>query len=242
MIGMHSHSLPSLSIRSYTKTMHSHAHSFYQLVLPINGHIEIIQDNFEGKVGVGQGVCIAPEEVHTFKSHSLSKFVVADLKTVPEHFKDKSQPIFQVDATFQAFLNYIDVQLSHTTKNVHSETVALFLALLNGCQKGNSVNKRITPAISHIHQDLTQSHSVGSLSSIACMGATQFKVKFKEATGLSLRDYLVKTRMEKAKALLSNTDTPIFAVALSVGYDDVTSFTRRFKAYFGQPPGYYKRS
>ena len=52
----------------------------------------------------------------------------------------------------------------------------------------------------------------------------------------------VKTKMEKAKALLSNTDTPILTVALSVGYDDVTSFTRRFKAYFGQSPGFYKRS
>ncbi|WP_346993325.1 helix-turn-helix domain-containing protein [Alteromonas gracilis] len=48
--------------------------------------------------------------------------------------------------------------------------------------------------------------------------------------------------MEKAKALLTNTDTPTLAVALSVGYDDVTSFTRRFKAYYGQPPGFYKRS
>ena len=238
---MSSYSVPSLSIRSYTKTMRSHAHSFYQLVLPINGHIDIQLDNFAGMVGVGQGVCIAPHEVHTFKAQALCKFVVADLLEVPQHLKDRGQPIFQVNHVFQAFLNYVDTQLNHSTDGALDETIALFLALLSRCEKGADIDKRITPVISHIHQDLTQDLSIDTLANIACMGTTQFKARFKATTGLSLRAYLVKTKMEKAKALLTNTDTPILAVALSVGYDDVTSFTRRFKAYYGQPPGFYKR-
>jgi hypothetical protein len=94
--------------------MRSHAHSFYQLVLPINGHIDIQLDNFAGMVGVGQGVCIAPHEVHTFKAQALCKFVVADLLDVPQHLKDRGQPIFQVNHVFQAFLNYVDTQLNHS--------------------------------------------------------------------------------------------------------------------------------
>ncbi|MEC8231879.1 MAG: AraC family transcriptional regulator [Pseudomonadota bacterium] len=239
---MPEHTIPSLSIRSYTKTMHSHSHEYYQLVLPINGHIEIGLDNFDGKVGVGEGVCIAPNEVHTFRANELCKFVVADLHRVPDGFKDNLQPIFQVNAPFQAFLNFVDIQLNHFTDDARHEVIALFYALLSTSQKGANTDKRIVPVLSHIHQDLTQKHDLKTLADIACMGETQFKVRFKQTTGLSLRNYLVKTKMEKAKALLSNTDTPILTVALSVGYDDVTSFTRRFKAYFGQPPGYYKRS
>lgn len=233
---------PSLSIRSYTRTMHSHSHGYYQIVLPINGHIEIALDNFEGKVGVGEGVCIAPLEVHTFRANELCKFVVADLNDVPSNFKSKQQPIFQVNESFQAFLNFIDIQLNHFADDARNEIITLFYALLSTSQKGGNADKRIVPVLSYIHQDLTQQHDLNTLASIACMGETQFKVRFKQTTGMSLRAYLIKTKMEKAKALLSNTDTPILTVALSVGYDDVASFTRRFKAYFGQSPGFYKRS
>lgn len=238
---MNSLLIPSLSIRSYTRTMHSHTHPFYQLVLPINGHIEIVLDHFEGKVGVGEGVCIAPEEVHSFSANEQSKFVVADLNSVPEHIAGKRQPVFDVSNALQAFLNFVEIQLTHFASDAQAEMVTLFVTLLEKSQKGERVDRRIKPVLSHIHHDLSHNHTLKELSELAFMGATQFKQRFKAATGESLRSYLVRVRMEKAKALLRNTDTPILTIALSIGYEDVTAFTRRFKAYFGQPPGFFKR-
>lgn len=233
--------LPSLSIRSYAKTAKSHAHAHYQLVLPINGHIEISQDCFSGSVGVGEGVCIAPNEVHNFSANENAKFVVADLPTVPLQLQDKKQPIFSVNTAFQAYLSFIDVQLSHFAFDAHDEMINLFNSLLAKCEIGVGMDSRITRVLSHIHSDLAGSHSLRTLTALACMGTTQFKIRFKEATGLSLREYLVKTRMEKAKVLLNNTDTPMLGIALLTGYEDVASFSRRFKAYFGQSPKFYKR-
>ncbi len=238
---MRNSSVPSLSIRSYTKTMCSHTHEHFQLVLPINGHIEIATDHFDGKVGVGEGVCIAPREVHSFRANELSKFIVADLDTVPDHLNDRQQPIFQVNTGLQAFLAFVEIQLTQFAQHGTREMVALFFALLASSVKGSSVDKRITPVLSHIHQDLSHSFTQPDLARLACMGTTQFKERFKAATGQNLRDYLVSCRMEKAKALLSNTDTPILDVALSTGYDDVSAFSRRFKAYFGQSPSFFKR-
>jgi len=233
--------VPSLSLRSYTKQMRHHKHDFFQLVLPINGHIKIDIDNFSGRVGVGEGVCIAPQEMHYFSADELSKFIVADLDTVPINVNDKHQPIFHVDSALQAFLSFAEIQLSQVAHHGHSQMVSLFLALLETSVKAGRVDQRITPVISHIHRDLAQRFTQTELARMACMGTTQFKTRFKEATGLSLRDYLVKARMEKARALLRNTDTPILSIALATGYDDVAAFSRRFKAYFGQPPKFYKR-
>ncbi|BFT28905.1 helix-turn-helix domain-containing protein [Alteromonas sp. D210916BOD_24] len=238
---MRTSSVPSLSIRSYTRNMCSHTHDHFQLVLPISGHIEIAIDNFDGKVGVGEGVCIAPQEIHNFSANELSKFVVADLQEVPNHLNDKQQPIFQVNRALQAFLGFVEIQLTQFAHHGHREMVTLFFTLLEKSVKGSSVDKRITPVLSHIHHDVSQSFTQTELARIACMGTTQFKQRFKAATGQNLRDYLVSSRMEKAKALLSNTDTPILDVALSTGYEDISAFSRRFKAYFGQPPGFYKR-
>lgn len=233
--------LPSLSIRSYTRTVRSHAHPYYQLVLPINGHIEIAQDCYTGNVGVGEGVCIAPHEIHDFSANENAKFVVADLLSVPVQLQDKHSPIFQVNSALQAFLSFVEVQLTHYAFYGHSEVAELFQVLLAKSEVGSATGKGMTRVLSHIHSDVGGDHSVKNLSGLACMGTTQFKKRFKEASGHSLRDYLVKVRMEKAKALLRNTDTPMLGIAQLTGYEDVAAFSRRFKAYFGQPPKFFKR-
>lgn len=66
---------------------------------------------------------------------------------------------------------------------------------------------------------------------------------FKEETGSSPINYLIKTRLAKAKNLLQNENLPIKIVAKQVGYDDVYHFSKLFKKYYGLPPSkLYKKS
>jgi AraC-like DNA-binding protein len=236
-----------------------HAHDYYQLVLPLNGHIDISLNTFSGCVGVGEGICIAPGAIHGFTADEQAKFIVADLPSVPGNiaggtlFADgslpadgsdpaKGAPIFQISTPMQAFLAYVEVQLTHhITDDENDAMLSLFSALLAQQQRGVATDKRIIPVLSCIHQDVAYPHTITSLAKIACVGATQFKKRFIAATGMGLREYLINVRMEKARALLSNTDMPIIAVAVNVGYDDVSAFTRRFKHHVGMPPTHFKR-
>lgn len=59
---------------------------------------------------------------------------------------------------------------------------------------------------------------------------------FKDETGFSPINYLIKTRLSKAKTLLENEKLPIKVVAKQVGYDDVYHFSKLFKKYYGMPP------
>lgn len=66
---------------------------------------------------------------------------------------------------------------------------------------------------------------------------------FKEETGESPINYLIKIRLEKAKDLLVHSDdNSIKSVANQVGYDDVYHFSKLFKKYYGISPLYYKKS
>ena len=262
---------PSLSIRSYTRTMCMHAHDYYQLVLPLNGHIDISLNTFSGCVGVGEGICIAPGAIHGFTADEQAKFIVADLQSVPDNiaggnlFEEgslpaegslsvkgslsanasdpaKGAPIFQISTPMQAFLAYVEVQLTHhITDDENDAMLSLFSALLAQQQRGVATDKRIIPVLSCIHQDVAYPHTITSLAKIACVGATQFKKRFIAATGMGLREYLINVRMEKARALLSNTDMPVIAVAVNVADDDVSACTRRFKHHVGMPPTHFKR-
>ncbi|MBB3113368.1 AraC-like DNA-binding protein [Paenibacillus phyllosphaerae] len=63
---------------------------------------------------------------------------------------------------------------------------------------------------------------------------------FKDRTGQTLLEYTTSLRMEKAKVLLTSTSLQLKAVAEEVGYNNVSSFIRRFKQLTGVTPGEYR--
>jgi YesN/AraC family two-component response regulator len=66
---------------------------------------------------------------------------------------------------------------------------------------------------------------------------------FKEETGESPINYLIKIRLEKAKDILANSDSgSIKSIANSVGYEDVYHFSKLFKKYYGISPLYFKKT
>lgn len=63
---------------------------------------------------------------------------------------------------------------------------------------------------------------------------------FKEKMGLSVQEYLIKCKLERASEFLINTDNPIHEIALQVGYDNPLTFSRSFKNYYGISPKFYR--
>jgi AraC-type DNA-binding domain-containing proteins len=59
---------------------------------------------------------------------------------------------------------------------------------------------------------------------------------FKEETGESPINYLIKVRLAKAKEYLKNGSFTIKEIAQSVGYQDAYHFSKLFKKYYGYPP------
>jgi Transcriptional regulator containing an amidase domain and an AraC-type DNA-binding HTH domain len=66
---------------------------------------------------------------------------------------------------------------------------------------------------------------------------------FKEETGESPINYLIKIRLEKAKDILQSKDSgSIKNIANQVGYEDVYHFSKLFKKYYGVSPLYYRKN
>ncbi|WP_458785134.1 helix-turn-helix domain-containing protein [Vallitalea sediminicola] len=56
-----------------------------------------------------------------------------------------------------------------------------------------------------------------------------------------MQDYTTSLKIEKAKDLLVSTKMTINQIAEEVGYNNVTSFIRRFKQLIGTTPGRYRK-
>lgn len=68
-----------------------------------------------------------------------------------------------------------------------------------------------------------------------------FQRRFGRATGLTPVAYLQQLRVDRAKALLETSDTPVDQVGWRVGYEDTAHFRRLFKRVTSLPPGEYRR-
>lgn len=64
---------------------------------------------------------------------------------------------------------------------------------------------------------------------------------FVEKFGKSPQDYLLQIRIEKAKTLLQSTNYMVQTIAELVGYQNIESFTKAYKKYYGYSPSQTKR-
>ena len=81
---------------------------------------------------------------------------------------------------------------------------------------------------------------VEDLARAAGLSRAHFSREFRAAFGESPHTYLLTRRMERAAALLRNTDRSFADVCLSVGLQSIGSFTTSFKRTYGVTPTAYR--
>ena len=74
----------------------------------------------------------------------------------------------------------------------------------------------------------------------AGLSQAHFSREFRRTFGESPHQYLLTRRLERAAALLRNTDRTVAEICLSVGLSSVGSFTTSFGRMFGMSPTAYR--
>ena len=82
--------------------------------------------------------------------------------------------------------------------------------------------------------------SVAALAAAAGLSPAHFSREFCRAFGESPHRYLLTRRMERAAALLRNTDRTVADICLMAGFTSVGSFTSTFGRTFGLSPTAYR--
>jgi AraC-like DNA-binding protein len=81
---------------------------------------------------------------------------------------------------------------------------------------------------------------VSDLARAAHLSRAHFSREFRRAFGESPHQYLLTRRLERAAALLRNTDRTVADICLTVGLRSVGSFTTSFGRNFGLSPTAYR--
>ena len=84
--------------------------------------------------------------------------------------------------------------------------------------------------------------SVADMARAAALSPAYFSREFRRTFGESPHQYLLTRRLERAAALLRNTDRTVTEVCIAVGLSSLGSFTTSFRRVYGATPLEYRRS
>jgi AraC-like DNA-binding protein len=90
-------------------------------------------------------------------------------------------------------------------------------------------------------RDYARPLDVEALASAACLSRAHFIRRFREAFGETPHRYLQRRRIERAMALLRDTDQPVTEICLDVGFASLGTFSRTFRDVLGTSPRAYRR-
>jgi AraC family transcriptional regulator len=107
-------------------------------------------------------------------------------------------------------------------------------------ENGGLPRFKLRRAIEYIHEHMAGDISFRDVAGHVGMSAYHFARMFRQSTGASPHDYIVRCRIERAKALLVETRLPITEVAFEVGYKSQSHFTTTFGRVTGVTPGAFR--
>lgn len=100
--------------------------------------------------------------------------------------------------------------------------------------------RRVYEAVRLMRDTLHGTLSIAALSTSMGVSHCQLKRDFQRVLGVCPQSFWSRLRMEQAIELLHG-EMPIVNVAMACGYSDQTSFSRRFRQYWGTSPGTFQQ-
>ena len=107
--------------------------------------------------------------------------------------------------------------------------------------KSPKLKELIGISVNFIHTNFERDISLGDIARFVFLSPSYFTRAFKEETGMSPINYLLKVRIERAKELLADTGLKISDIALSVGFSNQQRFNEMFKKYAHLTPLQYRK-
>nr|QGT50955.1 AraC family transcriptional regulator [uncultured Firmicutes bacterium] len=91
-----------------------------------------------------------------------------------------------------------------------------------------------------VEENYADNASLDSIAAQIYLSPCYLSMIFSKETHMTFKDYLIQTRINKAKELLKNTEIKIYEVAKQVGYNDTRYFSDLFRRQTGKTPSQFR--
>ncbi|MFJ9539647.1 GlxA family transcriptional regulator [Streptomyces sp. NPDC101225] len=98
----------------------------------------------------------------------------------------------------------------------------------------------LEPVLEWIEDNLAGEITLGMLAARSGMSERTFSRRFREQTGTTPLQWLLRARVRRAQYLLENSDRPVERIAQQSGFGSPTAFRERFRRVVGTTPQTYR--
>ena len=98
----------------------------------------------------------------------------------------------------------------------------------------------LEPILEWIEDNLAGEITLGAMAARSGMSERTFSRRFREQTGTTPLQWLLRARVRRAQYLLENSDRPIERIAQQAGFGSPTAFRERFRRVVGTTPQSYR--
>ena len=102
-------------------------------------------------------------------------------------------------------------------------------------------DEKVNQVIGYINENLADSLSLDNLAGRFYISKFYLSRRFKQFTGLTIYQYIMKKRLITARNML-RAGNPVTVSCLQCGFNDYSNFLKAFKREFGENPSFYSKN
>jgi len=229
------------ALREARRQIRSHEHNYYELVYYVRGAGETAIGSETYSFAQGTYGLIPPKILHSEVHHVQSQVICVgfqtDLQLSSGVFRDTNSGIYR---TVNSLLTETLEQKSYSQEMLSAKLTELVIEL-HRLNHAEPARRNFAYAIRYLSENYFEKISCQELSEDLNVSYDYFQHHFKQLTGLSPRGFLLKKRIEAAKALLQNTDCSCTEIAYQCGFSNSAQFAMLFKREQGMTPQEYRK-
>ena len=240
-----------LSLRSYSSAQESHSHPHHQIVLPLEGRLEMETDTAGAAVDEATAAVITAGREHAFRACGDNRFLVLDVPrqgcTAAADLWDRAAytPFLALDEGLRGLLLFAGSRpaAALAPAAIRSSLGSLILQGLTHRARGAGCGEpeALQRATAFIQRHYATPITTRDIAAAAGVSPATLQRLFAAWHGCGPARYLGGLRLDRAKALLSTTRTPIAEIALDCGYSEQSALTRALRREAGVTPARYRR-
>lgn len=213
---------------------------YYMIHYVINGKGKLYCDDGIFDISAGQIFIVKPEEKAQYKADTAEPWEYIWISFVGNLAKKiESLNIRCCNMIYEPWNTIRNLPQRQDAKEeiAVSALFLIFAELFSGKSTRPHYVRRAVDTINSMYMtDL----SVEAIASSLGLNRRYLVRLFKANTGMTIQDYIIKVRMEKAEKFLLN-GMSVGLTAELVGYSDPFNFSKMFKKYYGVSPSKYNK-
>jgi AraC family transcriptional regulator, arabinose operon regulatory protein len=233
----------------------------YELMIVTDGVLYIADDKYQYKVSAGEYILMPPTK-HQYGHHpSYCSFYWLHFET----------PVNEINQTIQTETDYlltfplhgvcknknriktIAEQIAETERTYHDKIQSSY-TLMNllyelhkqstssSLDKINSNSEMCNAIMEYVQCNIMSKITVHEIAEYFGYHEKYLSTLFRNETGIPLKPYILKSKMDFACDLLIKTNETITQIGYNLGYPDVHNFSTAFHKYMSQTPGDYRKT